>query len=230
VRASLAEMDRSVAEIRGTAQRKRVALTTWPSFASLWLVPRLSAFAKQSPDIDIRIDAGDTIVDLENEELDLAIRYCRDDQAPRHAIKLMDEWLTPALSPALLERLGPFDMPSDIAKGSLLTLDDGSLSSLENSWENWLETAGIKDLQPGGQLLFNFVDQLMQAAARGQGIVLAKSVFLRDFIERGDLVAPFPHQLASRYRVYLVPNQRDDTPEHVRAFSEWLVAQSASGR
>ncbi|CAN5297250.1 glycine cleavage system transcriptional regulator GcvA [soil metagenome] len=230
VRAMLAEVDRSVAEIRGTAQRKRVALTTWPSFASLWLVPRLSAFARQYPDIDIRIDAGDTIVDLESEELDVAIRYCRDDQAPRHATLLMEELLTPALSPGLLERIGPLQAPFDISKGTLLTLDDGSQSSVENSWENWLEDAGVKDLQPGGQLLFNFVDQLMQAAARGQGIVLAKSVFLRDFIERGELVAPFAHQLASRYRVYLVPSQREDPPEHVKAFIDWLVVQSAPSR
>lgn len=228
VRTALIELDRSVAEIRGTAQRKRVALATWPSFASLWLVPRLSAFAKQFPDIDIRIDAGDAMVDLESEELDLAIRYCRDDQAPRHAIKLMDESLTPALSPALLERIGPLSHPSDIARGTLLTLDDGSPSATENSWEHWLEAAGVGDLRPGGRLLFNFIDQSMQAAARGQGIVLAKSVFLKDFIERGELVAPFAQQLPSRYRVYLVTAQRDDTPEHVRAFIDWLIA--ASGR
>ena len=226
-RSALGEIDRSVNEIRGTAQRKRVSVTTWASFASLWLVPRLPAFAHQNPDIDIRIEATDEVLDIEAESIDIAIRYCREEQAPRHAVKLMDEELTPALSPALLARIGPIKNPADIAKCTLLVLDDGSQSAEENSWENWLRLAGLRGMQPTSRLLFNFIDQSMQAAVRGQGVVLAKTPFLRDFIEHGDLITPFDIRLPSRYGYYLIACSAVPHSEHKQAFRDWIVSQAA---
>ncbi|WP_176256727.1 LysR substrate-binding domain-containing protein [Derxia lacustris] len=228
VRGALGELDRCVAELRGEAERRRVALTTWPSFASLWLVPRLSSFARLHPAIDIRIDSGDTVLDMVAEEIDLAIRYCRDDQAPRNALRLLDEELTPALSPALLERVGGLAAPGELARCTLLVLDDGFQSSAENSWERWLELAGEPRLQPAGRLLFNFVDQSMQAAVRGQGVILGKSQFLRDYIERGELITPFPAlRLGSRYGVYLVASElAREGPAAL--FTDWLIAEAGA--
>lgn len=225
-RAAIVDIDRTVTEIRGSAQRKRVTLTTWPSFASLWLVPRLAAFARVQPDIDIRIDSTDALLDLTAEDVDFAVRYCRDETAPRNAIVLMDEEITPAMSPALLERLGPFNGPADLARTTLLVLEDGLKSASENSWERWLALAGVPNLQPAGRLLFNYVDQSMQAAARGQGVVLAKSPFLREFAERGELIAPFALRMPSRYRYFLVLNERAEDTPHARAFRDWLIGQT----
>ena len=61
---SLERIDATVRLIRRTAGRKSVAITTWASFASMWLIPRLEAFQREYPDIDIRIDATDNAVDL----------------------------------------------------------------------------------------------------------------------------------------------------------------------
>ncbi len=229
VRAAMGDIDRTVAEIRGTAQRKRVTLTTWPSFASLWLVPRLAAFARVQPDIDIRIESTDAMLDLEAEDIDFAVRYCRDESAPRNAVVLMDEEVMPAMSPALLERLGPFASPEDLARATLLVLEDGLQSATENSWERWLGLAGVPNLQPAGRLLFNYIDQSMQAAARGQGVVLARTPFLRDFAERGELIAPFALRMPSRYRYFLVENPATETTPHARAFRDWLIGQTQRG-
>lgn len=62
---ALERMDAAVRLVRQTAGRKSVAITTWASFASMWLIPRMEEFQRDNPDIDIRIDATDTIVDLE---------------------------------------------------------------------------------------------------------------------------------------------------------------------
>ena len=66
----------------GARARRHVSVTTFASFASLWLLPRLQAFQRAHPDIDIRISAGDALVDLDDPELDLALRYCRPEDAP----------------------------------------------------------------------------------------------------------------------------------------------------
>ncbi|HEU4621839.1 MAG TPA: LysR substrate-binding domain-containing protein [Burkholderiaceae bacterium] len=225
VRGALHEIDRAVTEVRSATSRKRVSLTTWPSFASLWLVPRLADFARLHPEIDIRIDASDRVLDLQDDDLDIALRYCRDEQAPRDAIRLLDEELTPALAPALLERMGPLNTPKDLARYPLIVLDDRLPSSDENSWERWFALAGA-GAPPPSRLVFTYIDQTMQAAARGQGVVLAKTQFLRDFEERGELVAPFAQRLASRYRCYLLLNAQTRDLPHVSAFVDWLTQQA----
>src|SRR6478752_5281416 len=62
---SLPRIDNAVRQIRQNAGRKSVSLTTFASFASMWLIPRLEAFQRDNPEIDIRIDATDTSLDLE---------------------------------------------------------------------------------------------------------------------------------------------------------------------
>ena len=71
---SLERIDGAVRLIRQSAGRKSVAISTWASFASMWLIPRLEAFQQDHPDIDIRIDATDTPVDLDTTDVDLALR------------------------------------------------------------------------------------------------------------------------------------------------------------
>ena len=56
---ALKQVDRAVEDIRGPRSSERVTLTTYASFASLWLVPRLTTFQREHPQIEIRIDAGD---------------------------------------------------------------------------------------------------------------------------------------------------------------------------
>ena len=69
-------------QIRRSRSRQRVSVTTFASFGSLWLLPRIEAFQREHPDIDIRVSAHDALVDLDDPELDLALRYCSPAQAP----------------------------------------------------------------------------------------------------------------------------------------------------
>ncbi|MDQ6638263.1 MAG: LysR family transcriptional regulator, partial [Pseudomonadota bacterium] len=78
----LAKLDTSVQHIRRSRSRQRVSVTTFASFGSLWLLPRIEAFQRSHPDIDLRVSAHDAIADLDDPELDLALRYCSPAQAP----------------------------------------------------------------------------------------------------------------------------------------------------
>jgi len=91
---SLERIDSAVRQIRRTAGRKSVASSTWASFASMWLIPRLEAFQRRSPDIDIRIDATDNPVDLDTSDVDLAIRYTQPGGVNSDAVRLFGEQLT----------------------------------------------------------------------------------------------------------------------------------------
>ena len=93
---SLERIDSAVRIIRQSAGRKSVAISTWASFASMWLIPRLEMFQRAHPDIDIRIDATDTAVDMETTDVDLALRYSPPGHVPSRAVRLFGEQLTPS--------------------------------------------------------------------------------------------------------------------------------------
>src|SRR4051812_13391803 len=66
--------------------RRPVTVTASIGVTGLWLLPRLTGFRERHPDIDVRIDANNSVVDLEVEGVDLAIRYCAERNAPLGAI------------------------------------------------------------------------------------------------------------------------------------------------
>ena len=104
---ALERMDAAVRLVRQTAGRKSVAITTWASFASMWLIPRMEEFQRDNPDIDIRMDASDAMVDLETADVDLALRSAVPGSQPAGAERLFGEQLAVVASPWLLNSMPP---------------------------------------------------------------------------------------------------------------------------
>jgi LysR family transcriptional regulator, glycine cleavage system transcriptional activator len=228
VRQSLVAIDRTVEEIRGAGGPPRVAVTTYASFASMWLVPRLAAFQRMHPEIEIRIDAVDRAVDLEADGIDVALRWCRPQAAPANALLLVEEEVTPAVSPDLLERSGTvINAPADLLKLPLLEMDNKMPTSIASSWSRWFEFADvpIEAQRPtAGKLYFTFIDQSVQAAVRGQGVVLGRTPFL------DELVMPFPAlRLRTGYCYFLIENRERADLAHVAAFRSWLNEEVRRG-
>jgi len=226
VRQALAAIDHGADEIRGAGNPRRMTLTTYASFASLWLVPRLAAFQRSHPEIEIRIDASDRVVDLRAEDVDVAIRWVPAAAMPAGATPLIDDIITAAVSPRLLQA-APAREPADLARWPLLDLDDSVPGTTRLNWAAWFAFAGAGAVEPAaGRLVFSFVDQAVQAAIRGQGVALVRSPFLQDCVASGDLVMPFPRlRMPVSYRHVLVVNPASARRPHVEAFVGWLAAQ-----
>ncbi len=231
VRGALAEIDRTVAQLRGVAALPRVTVTTYASFASLWLGPRLAAFQRANPGIDIRIDASDHLVDLEKEDVDLAIRWTRAHRMPAEATLLLDEEINAALSPRLLESLPKgLRKPEQIGRLPLVEPDDSMPSARFSNFDAWCEANGLAPFDPPGRLYFTYIDQAVQAAVRGQGAAIVRTPFLDELIASGDLVVPFPQlRMKTGFRYYLLVNPQRAALPHVAAFRDWLVAEFRRG-
>ncbi|MGQ0655055.1 MAG: LysR substrate-binding domain-containing protein [Betaproteobacteria bacterium] len=232
VQECLAAIDRTVDDVRGVRGPERVTIATYASFASLWLVPRLAAFQRAHPGIEIRIDAADRHVDLEAEAIDFAIRWTAPARAPKSAELLLEEYVTPALSPELLERTGvKLGKPADLLRLPLLELDNASAASVAGSWRRWFQSVGVaaEGAAAAGRMSFTFIDQSMQAAVRGQGVVLGRTPFVDDLVAAGTLASPFDSlRLRTGFCYFLLENpHRRDAP-HVRAFRSWLMDEFRS--
>lgn len=228
VRQALATVDQSVDAIRGTGGARRLTLSTYPSFASLWLAPRLAPFQRLHPDIEIRLDASDRVVDLEAEDVDLAVRWVLDSRVAPGAALLIEDVLTPMISPRLLAGR-TLKRPADLAQWPLLELDGSVPGALGQTWARWFDYAGAGAVEPrAGRLVFSFNDQTVQAAIRGQGVALVHSPFVEDCVASGDLLMPFPKlRMPAGYRHVLIVHPDVARRPHVAEFVAWLREQFA---
>jgi LysR family glycine cleavage system transcriptional activator len=229
----LSRLDATVRQIRVQRSRRQVTVTTFASFASLWLLPRLKDFQARHPGIDIRIDASDVLVEPGDPEIDIALRYALDSQVPRGSLALFDEVLTPVASPSLRDMRGqPLRRPADLAHHTLLEEDDQRPSSEYLSWRHWLRLQAEPALEPQRWIFLSFTHQQIQAALAGQGVSLARLALVHESIARAELVEPFgaAGRITSPFRYWLVPwPGRRPRPE-VDAFERWLLAQAGATR
>ena len=167
---ALARLDRATREIRQSERVKTVVVTTTPGFAGLWLIPRLAGFVRTHPGVDVRISAGNAIVNLDRDGVDLAIRY-RAVEAGTAAIgtRLFGEVVFPVCSPRL--RRPPFPpllAPGDLAAHTLLRMEPDGKNQLQD-WGLWLHAMGLDDLRPAGVLHFSLVRPADLGGACGAG-------------------------------------------------------------
>ena len=248
---ALERIDAAVRQIRQSAGRKSVTVTTWASFASMWLIPRLEAFQRDHPDIDIRIDTSDNPVDLATADVDMALRYTVPQNAAPNALRLFGEQLTPVVSPWLL-REHQIEKVEDLAQLTLIEAGDAHRTRhLEwLTWQRWIDeqtgnastpatvgksrlrSAGAKArLTPKRWLYFNYAHQIVQATLTGQGVALARLPLVAESLASGDLVEPLPHTRIDSPLVYwLIPVPRSMQRPEVKAFYDWLLAQAALTR
>lgn len=228
---SLDRIDGTVRQIRSSLGRKAVALTTFASFASMWLIPRLEAFQRDHPDIDIRIDASDNALDLDTADVDLALRYGPGSSMPVGAVRLFGEQITPVASPWLLKSAPPIRKPADIARFALIEAGDAHATHLEwLTWRRWLIDNGCARLEPKRWLYFNYAYQMVQAALAGQGVVLARTALVAESLGR-DLIEPLPQaRLDSPMAYWLIVGPRSAARPEIRSFCDWLSAQAQQTR
>lgn len=229
---ALPRIDGAVRLIRQSAGRKSVALTTFASFASMWLIPRLEAFQQAHPDIDIRIDASDVAMDLDLADIDMALRYGPAEAMPAGAVRLFGETLMPVASPWLIKSNPAIREPADITRFTLIEAGDAHRTHLEwLTWRRWFETNGLARSQPRRWLYFNYAYQMVQAALSGQGVVLARSPLIAESLASGDLVEVLPRQrMDSPMAYWLLVAPRSTARPEIRAFCDWLRQQAAVTR
>lgn len=212
-----------VGDIVFAAQRRPVTLTASIGVIGLWLLPRLAAFQRVQPDIEVHVAADNRLLDLRHEGIDLAIRYCPSAAAPAGASRLFGETIAPVASPAIGRKR--LETAADLAAHYLLELDDARRRHLQ--WNHWLAALGWEGAPPRGVNRFNQYDQLMQAAIAGQGIALGRLELIGPLLAGGHLVvveAPIP-AMATDYAYWLATGDANPRAD-VRTVAAWIVDQA----
>ena len=198
-------------------QRKRwrtVTVSVLPAFAARWLIPRLDDFQRDHPGLDLNLRATQDVVDLERDGVDVAIRYGLGGWPGLSQVKLRDEQLFPVCSPGFNGGRLP-SAARDLARAPLLRHS-------RQPWTPWFRAAGLKVAEPSRGLSFNEAGGLLQAAAQGHGIALARSTMVEDDLRERRLVRLFDVAVTDRYAWYAVWRESTDKPAEVAALVDWF--------
>jgi DNA-binding transcriptional LysR family regulator len=217
------QLQEAVGALRDRGARRPVTITCSIGIAGLWLLPRLGAFQSAYPGVDVRIAASDRIEDLRGDSIDLAIRYCARENAPEGAERLFEETVAPVVSPALgLSRL---EQKEALEQHFLLEFEGANFPWLR--WREWLGSQGWEAAKPKGMLRFNQYDQVISAAAAGQGIALGRPRLLGDMIAQGRLrVLSAPRAGPPTSHVYWLIKAKPSARPDVTTVADWIRSQA----
>lgn len=227
---ALAILEKAAKRISASGGRPTLKISTGFSFAAKWLVPRLYRFRKLYPDLDVRLDANDRLVDFAGDAIDVAVRFGSGIYPGLRVDRLFEEKVFPVCSPDLVDGDPPLRALDDLRKHLLIHEDWHVQDDLWPDWRMWLLAAGLEDMDGMGGIHFHQSALAIQAAVDGEGVALGNTSLVADDLAAGRLVQPFALSLdVPQFAYFLVtPRAKAERPT-VRAFRDWLLAEVAAG-
>jgi LysR family transcriptional regulator, glycine cleavage system transcriptional activator len=217
---ALLDTTKVIDSVRPERSAGALVLSTTASFGALWLIPRTGRFYAAHPGISVQLDTSATLIDLHQDaSVDLVIRCGRTDYPD-----LREDC-------RLEEIFGVYGSPTQVAaaatiRPTLITVCWHNSMLYERSWQSWCEAAGEHWLEENA-ILREYEEEhyALQAAIGGQGLVLASSVMVSQFVNSG-LLIPYRPEISvdgAAYTAMCVPGRERHPP--VRVFLEWLTQE-----
>lgn len=217
VQKSLLLLEQGTKAVKNKFSSPKLTISTFPSMASNVIIPQLSLFQQQHPDIEISIDTSMDVNDLRYDDIDLALRIGNGDWPGVTTKKLLDINVAALCTPAFVKE---HNLTSIEQIQSVPLVD---FSNVDHVWQTWAKALGVKGRLPDHKLTFNNYDAALKAAEQGLGLALAMMPIENSLIERNVLVNPFANLLPFGKSLYAVYKNEDDGRHDIECFINWLM-------
>ena len=197
--------------------REPLTVAAVGTFAVGWLMPRLEAFHREHPFVDLRLMTNNNRVDLAGEGLDYAIRFGDGAWHGTEADALVEAPLSPVCAPPVARRLRD---PADLARETLLR------SYRADEWARWFGAAGVRPPLLRGPM-FDSSLTMAAAAVQGVGVALLPVSMIADELRHERLVQPFGTQVSTG-RYWLTRLKSRPETGAMRQFRAWLLQSAAA--
>jgi LysR family glycine cleavage system transcriptional activator len=176
----------TVAVIRQPQEAETLTVGATVAFSHFWLLPRLSAFRKQHPDLPIRIISQDAAFDIASGEIDVVMRYGIPPFADGEVVASATDVVYPVASASFAAGLDRPPTLQDLLAMPLIATDAWEPSWF--SWGEWFERAGAGTVAPRIALRFSNYTDGIYAALAGQGVALGWDLQVARFVAARQLV------------------------------------------
>src|SRR5437868_8647921 len=182
-----------------------------------WLIPRLTDFRKQEPDIEVRITAGGAAAPS-GDDWSCGITLGDGNWPGLLAEPLFAADLLPVCSPRLAAQV---KRPADLRAPVLLRV-----AHSPDDWPLWLKAAGVPRVVARGTE-FQYYGQALQAAVDGLGLAMGIRPYIDDDLAAGRLVAPFALTVRKGMRWHVVYRGFRAEQRDFAAFRRWIIRAAA---
>ncbi|RVT69813.1 LysR family transcriptional regulator [Agrobacterium sp. CNPSo 2736] len=187
-----------------------------PSYAAKVLSPRLPAFLKANPELEVRVASSTTYARFTDGLFDVDIVYGEpQNREYLIVIPLSEEIVAPMCSPEMASSLMSV---RDIFRYPLIRSD---LKRIQ--WIDWFEANNLGS-PPVPTMSFDRSFLALDAAANGLGIALESDVLAQHYLHTGRLVAPFTGKSRDNRYIghYLAYPKNGSQRRLARIFADWL--------
>lgn len=189
-----------------------LAVTTTPTFAENWLMPRISDFWASHPDINVTIAPATGQADLRRDGYDLAIRYGEGDWPGVEVEPLLQGDFAVVAAPSLAARLTDASVPDLLAHRWLAADNRAELPHLARGLGVASDDLTIRTFATNGLVL--------SAIRAGMGLGLQSQTLLQRDLETGKLQVIRPLHLDGVG--YYIVTRPGVTSEPLHQFRTWL--------
>lgn len=217
---ALTSLRRGVETVRVQATAPLV-LSTVPAFATRWLGPRLARMTAEVGEAELSLKVETRMADFVTDGVDAGLRHGDGIWPGLEVQPLFEDRLFPVASPDLLA-VHPIRALKDLATVPLL-------HHAVWPWRLWFDRWGLGEAPAARGLVFEDSALLLDAAAQGMGVALARSGLVGEDLRAGRLVRLFPDELCPDLGYFLV--WRGDSPKlsRIHRLRDWLVAEVRAG-
>jgi LysR family glycine cleavage system transcriptional activator len=205
-----------------------LTISVLPSFASRWLIPRLSRFYSQYPDLTINLSMTERLEDFADSNVDLAIRFGKENPKNLHYKPLMKEYIYPVYhkdykTESTLETI------ADLKKERLI--DDIDIFGCI-TWNHWLTANQADPSAFKNRQRYDGSHYVIDSVLSKQGIAIVRHSLAIEPIKQGNLTRLFTElnhsviEIEQQY--YICAPEHHYSQKKVAAFCQWLQLEAAA--
>ena len=190
------------------------------AFAKAQLLPLLPDFLNHNPDLRVSLEVTDRMIDLVEEEVDVAIRFTEQVDDPTLVVRrLATNRRVYCASPAYIREHGAPQSPEDLANHNCLRL------STVAAWNDWKFNgqSGRRVLHVRGNFEANSADTVYYAVRAGLGIARLSTYLVNDDLKSGRLVRVLTDHADDESDILAVYSNRRNLSPNVRAFIDYFA-------
>ncbi|MET3999155.1 LysR family glycine cleavage system transcriptional activator [Marinobacterium sp. MBR-109] len=217
VQLALDEIESATRRLMTSPNLSAVNISVAPAFLTRWLVPRITRFQEQYPDVELRFSSTTGFIDFEHSDTDMAVYYGEGNWrgVDIHFLRYLVS--TPVCSPKLAEGL---NSPEDLLKRTLI-----HVSGRRQEWQQILQQLGVRANTSTRTMSFSSTALAVSAAIEGIGVSLADRALVQRELEAGQLVVPFDITLDKPRAFYLVYQEKRQLTYGMQAFRDWILQE-----
>lgn len=211
------EIAQALEDVRLPYGRSRITISLRPFVSTMWFTKILSELWFKHPKIQVNLIHNLQAPDFNRDNIDFAIIWGKAASWPQlitHQVVPGD--LTPVCTPQYIEKYGPINTTDDLRALTLIH-DEGLLA-----WDEWFLKADGKPTSVKQSFTIDDTNVRLKAVLDSQGVMLSCPTLLKEYLDRGELVLPFPKICLEDYAYFLAYPKGKDLNEQASFFVNWL--------